>query len=664
MSFLIPLSALILGILLGSYLDGPIWGFIPVILAVCFYLFMLRKIRIPFYSVRFNSLHSIWIFLLFMGIGLFTAWYHSPMTIDASLLNKIKGGEGEVCDVKSLASGDKLEVEISRLIDETGKIIDCNNLKVIINTDGFSTKKGDIILFKGGLRPIADNPNYRSNGYADRMNRSGYLYQFDVESDHIKIKKFSNSILARSSLWRDRIEIALEKSSLDRETTDFLVAFLLGDKSFISSDLRDSFSNTGVAHILALSGMHVAIVMGIFMALLFPLSFIGWYKIKYIIAIGCIWGFAFLTGLSPSTVRACVMASFVVVSLLTQRRRNSGNALLAASFIIILLDPSAIYDVGLQLSFLCVACILMFASQFNSVNRHLHPKLHMFVSGVLVSLVATIGTWVLVSYYFKRIPLLFLPTNLIILPLLPLYMSVAMIYVGLLLFNIDIHLLAMILDGGYSLFISVINFVESFGSHTLEFQATFPVVLLWIVGILILGYAISKKKRFAAILISCVILGGSVVAAPFLTTTAPDSIIFQKNFRDISMALYDGDNERLSQFPRNAVSHLTHKGAEIFSIDCTGFRDSIPLWLSKGEETIYKYSRENKRKKLKRYLLLGSGIGDISLSDIPEIEKFEKIILHSSIKKNSEKKLIEESKRLKLKNLHSLRLDGPLEVEM
>ena len=88
-------------------------------------------------------------------------------------------------------------------------------------------------------------------------------------------------------------------------------------------------------------------------------------------------------------------------------KRNAGNALLAACLVILLMDPSAVYDVGLQLSFLSVASILLFVSQLNPINRHLHPRLHLITSSILVSLVATLSTWVLVSYYFKRIPILF-----------------------------------------------------------------------------------------------------------------------------------------------------------------------------------------------------------------------------------------------------------------
>ena len=664
MSFLLPLFALVVGILLGDYLNGPVWGLIPVAIAVCLYLFLLLKSKTPLRALKLNPVHHVWVFFLFLGVGVFASIYHRPQEFSKDAINSIIGAEGEVMDIQSFAGGDRLKVKLLNTVDKAGKISECRNSKIILNSDGITTKKGDIIVFKGKIYPIVDDPNYRSTGYADRMKREGYLYRSNANADNIKIKGFNSSFFSRSSLWRDRIEICLEKSSLDRNTVDFLIAFLLGDKSFITTETKNSFSDAGVAHVLALSGMHVAIVMGIFMILLFPFALVGLNRPRYWIAVIGIWIFAFLTGFAPSTFRACVMATFVVISLSFQRRKSAGNALLASCFVILLLDPSAIYNVGLQLSFLSVACILMFAAQLNPVNRHLHPKLHLMTSSVLVSLVATIGTWVLVSYYFKRIPLLFLPANLVILPFLPLYMFVAILYTAFLMFGIDLSIMAYILDMGYEFFSHIVNYIASIGNYTLDFKATLPVVVLWILGILILGYAINRRKKLAVFITTLIFLIGSVIIAPVLASSTKDSMIFQKKYRDISMVFYEGSKERQTIFPRNMVSRIVRDQSEIISVDCKGFIDSIPGWLKSGEEIYSKYDKAYRSKKKKRYLLLSSGFGDLSLKDIPGLEKFDKVILHSSIRKKREKALIEEAKNMGMSTIHSLRLDGPLEIEL
>lgn len=664
MSLLIPLIATIVGILCGEYLNGPIYGFIPVVTALCTYILLLRKIHIPVIALKLNRFHSIWIFLLFLGLGLFSSWYHSVDSYNNKFIHGIEGGTGEVTDVNSYASQDRIKVKVSNLVDNTGKITTCRNFKVILNTNGFSTKKGDVLLFKCKFSPIVDNQNYRDRGYAARMQRMGYHYTSIVDPDNLKIKRFNGSLFSKSSLWRDRIERALEKSSLERSTVDFLIAFLLGDKSFIHSDIKEAFSNSGVAHVLALSGMHVAIIMGILLVLLFPLSLLGWYVPRYWVAVVGIWLYAFFTGLAPSTVRACIMAIFVVLSMTVQRKRNAGNALLAACLVILLMDPSAVYDVGLQLSFLSVASILLFVSQLNPINRHLHPRLHLITSSILVSLVATLSTWVLVSYYFKRIPILFLPANLLILPLLPAYMSVALAYTVLLIIGYDVDALSWILNHGYELFIMIIDNLSCHGNYTLDFRATLPMVLLWIIGVLVLGYALNRQKKFIAIVVSVLMFVGSIVITPFLTSPQKDTILFQKKYREISMMLYQGESETRSCFPRNSISRLKRRNSEILSIDCSNITDSLSNSLLR-EKNIYRYGNYivngNQRK---RYLLLSSGFEKMNLKDIPGIENFDKIILHSSFKKKKEQLLIKEAKELGLKTLHSLRMDGPLEIEM
>lgn len=438
---------------------------------------------------------------------------------------------------------------------------------------------------------------------------------------------------------------------MSRPTVDFLTAMMFGDRSFLSDELKSSFSNAGVAHVLALSGMHVAIIMGIILLLLFPLCLLGLHGVRLWIAVILLWGYAYVSGLAPSTVRACIMTTFVVLALTLQRRNASGNALLAAAFTILVFDPYAIYDVGMQLSFLCVACILMFAGQLNPVNRHFHPRLYSVTSSVLVSLVATIGTWVLVSYYFKKIPLLFLPANLLILPLLPVFMSIAVLYLLLLLMGIDATFIAVILDFGYDCFIWITDRISSFGDAVIGYQVQLPVVIIWLVGVMTVGYALKRGKKRMAVCFGTFFIAAAMVMIPLCSERKPDGMIIQKNYNEISLAVYDSDNEVVKYMPRNTVSRWIHKGSEILAMDCLPLLDSISGYIGGG------------KKSRKRYLIVGSGARNIKLKDITGVDGFDKIILHSSLRRKMEAKLREEASEIGLDNIHSLRDDGPLELE-
>lgn len=652
MPFLIPLIALAAGILAGSMAEGPAWGLIPIAAGLVYYLFLIKKTALPMQAIRLNKRHSVWIFLLFAGIGMFDSWFNRPYVIPENLLSEPIAAEGVIDDATPSADGDRFTVSVSRLADSSGHKTDCRNLRIILKTDGLSASAGDVIVFPARFERITDNPNYRPSGYASRMERNGILYRTFADCDDVKTRGRGSGLAASASSWRDRLVSVVEKSSLSRPTAGFIVALLFGDRSFITPEVKESFSDAGVAHVLALSGMHVAIIMGIILVILFPMKLAGLHRLRYMTALLILWAYAFFSGMAPSTVRACIMTTFVIAALSIQRKNASANALLASAFIILLFNPYALFDVGMQLSFLCVGCILAFAGPLNPVNRHMHPKTYAVCSAVIVSLTATLGTWVLVSYYFKKIPLLFLPANLFILPLLPVYLGVALLYVGCLLSGHDPLLLVWTLDKGYDLFLHVAGAVSGFGEAVIDYKVQFPVVILWLLGILILGMAMRRKKRKTAVATALSVFALSLILIPVLRNPAPDGLIFRNDYTSIAVTLYDSDVENVAKLPRNTVSRIMHKGCEVFSLDCMSGLDS----LSKAVGST--------RRGKKKYLILGSGFKWKNIDDIPFKDTFDKIIIHSSVRKNIENRLLDSLDVATRERIYSIRRDGPLEIRL
>lgn len=651
MPFFIPLLALSIGILIGQSISLPTWGIIPILIACAFYLYLLRKASTPLNALKFNKGHWVWIFLLFTGIGIFDISLQKPLQPSQSDLTRYILAEGEIIEAKTFANGDQFVIQVTRAIDSLYKVRELHNFKIILFSEGFSAEPGDLITFPARFAEITDNPNLRPSGYANRMSKIGIKYRVTVKEGETKIKGFNNSLTNSAVVWRNKLISKIEKSSLYRPTCNFIIALLFGDRSFLSESVKDTFSNAGVAHVLALSGMHVAIIMGIFLILLFPLKLIGLHRIRYIIALILVWAYAFFTGMAPSTVRACIMTSFVVVAICIQRRNNAENSLLAAAFIILLVSPHAIFDIGMQLSFLCVGSILVFAGPMNPINQHSHPLLHSLVAAILVSLVATITTWVVVSFYFSKIPLLFLPVNLCMLPILPIYIWIAVGYILFSFSGIDISIMAIILNKGYELFEWLASRLSAFGESTVSLTVQFPVLILWLLGVLIIAFAIKRNSDKRKVIIS----GGlsmmilALICIPLFNNENQDGIIFQKNYTEIALALYSGDTPEVSKLPRNSISRIYHKGCEILSLDCSINPDSLATKLATS------------RRSRKRYLIIGSGFRETSLKDIPDIKNFDKIILHSSLKKKMETKIRQEALEIGLQTLHSLRDEGPLE---
>jgi ComEC/Rec2-related protein len=649
MPFLIPLLALAAGILLGSSLNGDLWGMLPVVAGIIYYLFLLKRSSSPLKAFKLNSRHSIWMLLLFSGIGMLDSSFQKAPRFDNDFLQRVVAAEGEVRQGKSYASGDCLTVEVSRLIDSLGNSLPCRNLNLLLNTDGVSANTGDMLLFPAILEEIRDNPNRRPTGYADRLAREGINYHTYVNSDAIRFKGKRNGVRNASSRHRDQLVSALEYSSLDRQTIGFLTALLFGDRSFLTSETISTLSNSGVAHMISLSGMHIAIIMGLVMLLLYPLKFIGLHKSRLWMAIAAIWAYAYFSGLAPSTVRACVMATFVAGAFSLQRKNATGNALLAATFMILLLNPSAIFDVGLQLSFLCVASVIAFVNPLNPVNHRRRPKTYNLISALLLSMTTSVGTWPVVSYYFQKIPLLFLPMNLAFLPVLPAYMTGGLLYTLLLSFGIDSELLRSLLDGGYSLFLNAGEMIAGNGASTIPHKVELPVVFTWLGGLVLAGYALRRKKRSLS-LSSAALLAASLILIPFTSRKDPDGLIFQKNYNEISMAVYENGVESIKTFPRNALSCMQKKDCVVFSLDCIPSKEELT-------EMFEKYADIKNR-----YLIIGSGFNQKGLSNLPLCDFFDKIILHSSLGRKTEQTLKQYAENEKLTSVYSLRESGPFEV--
>ena len=653
MTFLIPLIGLVAGIFTGMWASNSILtGGIAIIIAMMVYLYLHRVSRSPLKSLRLNKYHYIWIFLLFLGIGTLDGGWQKSYILSDDELAKYSIYQGEVYQVNAFASGDRLYVNINECGEEGKALKYIKPFKSILYTDGISANIGDIIKFKTNLKKIEDT-SFRPD-YVKSLGRKGIFYFSNIKSSQIRIGGHTSSLSALSNDLRLDIEIRIEKSALNRDTKDFIISILLGDRYFLNPEVRNAFDETGIAHILALSGLHVAIILGIFLFLLFPLQFFGKRNLRYILAIILMWGYTLVSGASLSTVRAAIMATFVMIAFLCQRKNNSLNALLGAAFIIYLIDPYAIYDIGLQLSLICVACLISFVIPLNPVDQHARPRLYAIISTILVSLVASFGTWALISYYFKRVSLFFLPANLLLLPLFPAFIFISFVYVVFLVIGIDIHLLAMALDFAYTMLIKTVEMLSLNHYASINFRLSSLSAILWTLGLLCFITGINLKNSR---LIKKFFYGGGLgltslaIIYIFLIPYNPDeSFILNKDNSSISVTHLTDSYTKKYFFKSGSIGYLNKGNHQIIYLDrkLNGVSD-----LKLFEKDI------NERKK---YLLIARGFGSKGLDEIPGIEMFDLVIFHPSLTKNMENNLIEAAKKLGLKNLHSLRRDGRLEI--
>ena len=220
------------------------------------------------------------------------------------------------------------------------------------------------------------------------------------------------------------------KMGIEGQELGIISALTLGYREDLDKDVQRAFSASGAMHVLAVSGLHTGIVWGIVMWILTlgvlykPLwedKFRRW--LLNISTIVLIWTYAFLTGLSPSVMRSALMLTFWALSSLLEQQTSRWNPLLAAAVVILIVNPLALWSVSFQLSFAAVAGIMLFGSSMQQavVSK---GRVWQSVSGLLiVSLAAQLGTMPLTLHYFGQTSNYFALTNLIVVPMAGILLS-------------------------------------------------------------------------------------------------------------------------------------------------------------------------------------------------------------------------------------------------
>ncbi len=259
------------------------------------------------------------------------------------------------------------------------------------------------------------------HGYPDLERR--YIY---VTSDHYIVTKHDRrSLRAHSERLRMKLLSRMQRGPLGTRQAGVAEALALGWRGDLDTTTRDAFRNAGIAHMLAISGLHVGLLAALAGALFI---WVGKERKGRIIRgsaqLTAIWGFALLTGLAPSTVRAALMFSLLIVANVTAHRTPALNLLAAAAIVTLGINPQLLFDIGWQLSYSAVAGIQL----ARPVVTAFHNRLWQLAS---ISTFATLATLPIVATTFHRIPVYFLVTNIIVVPLAGLMLGFSLVYMML-----------------------------------------------------------------------------------------------------------------------------------------------------------------------------------------------------------------------------------------
>ena len=335
---------------------------------------------------------------------------------------------------------------------------------VLLNIEKDSTSllfhTGDLVFLKNKFQDIKSSLNPHQFNYKHYLKKQGINQQVYITHQEILLLDESKvSLLRFIDAFRVKIQKSLRRYHFTDDELAVMNALLLGQRQEISKQLSDNYSKAGAIHILAVSGLHVGVILLILSLILKPLERVNNGKlIKLVLVILSLWFFAILAGLSASVIRAVTMFSAIALGQFFNKRNAVEHSLIFSMFIILLWKPLFLFDVGFQLSYTAVFGIIWIQPVLYQLWK---PNFFIVDKGwqlITVSVAAQLGVLPISLFYFHQFPALFFISNLIIIPFLGVILGLGLV---VLVLSYE-STLPVFLEGFYGDVISILNKVVAF----------------------------------------------------------------------------------------------------------------------------------------------------------------------------------------------------------
>lgn len=486
--------------------------------AACFScaFFLLYYIHIS-KKYKLRALQGILLQLMICIAGLYITWekdirnhakwfghmysdtVHLIVRIDEPLVQKERSNKAEGY-IEAIVAGNKA-------IPVQGRIL----LYFSKDTTSSSLHYGDRVLIKKPLQQIKNtgNPgtfNYRRYASFQQIFHNVYLGKNDFVVLHEKkVQPFRQFIYAARKYI---VAVLRHYLSKDKNTIGIAEALLIGYKDDLDKDLLQAYSNAGVVHIIAISGLHLGLIFFILSWLLNRLPFLKKNTLlKVILILGSLWLFAILTGSSASVLRSAVMFSCILLGSTYFKQSSIYNALASSAFILLCYDPYFLWDVGFQLSYLAVIGIVWLQQPIYHLVYVKNKWLNKVWNMVAVTIAAQLAAFPLCIYYFHQFPNLFLVTNLVAVPL-----STAILFAEIFLLCFSwIGIAAVYIGKAISILIELMNFLikicNALPYSVLDkiYASVLTTWLLYGVVVFSCGWLLYRNKVFFRLSIICLL---------------------------------------------------------------------------------------------------------------------------------------------------------------
>lgn len=534
----------VIGILVAHYFHLGINWFFP------FFTILLFIAVLYLYYKKSKVLFGISVLFLSFLLGIITLLSHQETNNPKHYLHQLKTAQTEFSAQVILTEKLKNTTNNNRYV---AQMVTLNNQesvgKIIVNIAKDSLIQdfeiGNQLLLQGSFykNQKASNPNQFD--YGKYLETKQIYAQIYTRNDRLKILKTHKTIWYYTSKWRNTIAKNLEKSGFSKQELNVAMALILGQQQDISPEIIHDYQYAGAIHILSVSGLHIASLLMVLNALLrfFP-NTKKWRVFKLVFLLSFLWLFGILAGLAPAVLRSVTMYSFVTIGLHLRKTVNFYHTLLVSILLILLIEPSFIFDIGFQLSYLALFFIVWLQPIFEKIYTPKNKFDQTLWEILTVSFAAQIGTLPISIYYFHQFPTLFFITNLVVLPFLGIIMGYGVFVMLLAAFNVTWVWTSKLLEFFIFLMNKVISWVASFENFVLK-DISLSAPMMWLLYVIIIVFFITiQKPTFKKIVfLLCGVIGLQFlfIHQKYQTQKTDEFIVFNKK-RNTIITVRNGDN--------------------------------------------------------------------------------------------------------------------------
>lgn len=432
----------ILGILGVRFFSIPlVWPILLLFLSL-FFLLLFQKSS-NFQKYKYRTAEGILYFFVFVFLGItVTQFKKQSHTFSQDILDKqytkILARVSE--QAMPFKNGQKYIVDVFALASQSHKLKKSKGRVLVYSSEMSSPVAiGDtIILWKEFVKPINKATHEFEFDYKTYMANQYVYHQVFVKNKGLRVMPLSDNtinIFRLAIQVRGHVQKRLEQIFEDKEILAISQALLIGYKASLSEEQVGAFSASGTMHVLAVSGLHAGIVFMILNLFFLPFAnTLNKKRIKVLVIVPSLFFYAFVTGLSPSVVRAAIMLSLVMVAAALNRKGNIYNTVFATAFFMLLYNPMFLFNVGFQLSFLAVLGIVYFQPKIKKMYQAPNKVVLYIWEIVCVSIAAQLATFPLSLYYFHQFPSYFILSNILVLPAV--FLAMVFLFPSILFFNL------------------------------------------------------------------------------------------------------------------------------------------------------------------------------------------------------------------------------------